>query len=198
MKPSKGAGSAIAARKPRQIGVANKSEDTIEYGFKRISPANLVQPDHMTPYSSRLRGDKWLQACLKPRLEPCVPKEVAFLFEVARGSMIYGLFFCPLASLASEQCYRVLEAGARRRCDDLGLSGRKQGKSAVVPGSSFSKIIAVLKQAGRITKADYDAWSTMPFLRNRVSHPTRQSISSRDSAVGVLANTAGLLNGLFR
>jgi hypothetical protein len=89
------------------------------YGFKRVSPANLLQPDDHRSYPSRLRGEKWVKECLKPELNSTVPENGAFLFEVARGSMIYGLFFLPLAALATEEGFRVLEAGVRHRCKQL-------------------------------------------------------------------------------
>jgi hypothetical protein len=170
---------------------------TIQYGFKRISAENVKKLDHQTPHRSRLRGAKWVQACLKPQLESCVPKEVAFLYEVARGSMVYGMFFQPLASLAAEQCYRVLEAGARHRCAQLGLAEKKRPKPKVLPDTPFADLVKALKRASKIPDCDSDAWTTMPFLRNRFCHPTSQTIQSADSAVGVLAYTADLLNRLF-
>jgi len=107
-------------------------------------------------------------------LEPSVPEDVAFLFEVTRGSMVYGMFFLPLASLATEQCYRVLEAGARRRCKQLGLMKMKPGKRKALPDTPFAELVAALKRADKIPEGDLHAWDTMPFLRNHFSHPTSQ------------------------
>jgi len=56
--------------------------------FKQITSANLLLYDDHPSHPSPLRGEKWLKECLKPKLEPSVPQEVAFLYEVARGSMI--------------------------------------------------------------------------------------------------------------
>ena len=170
----------------------------IHYGFKRLTLSNLGIQDTHVSHPSRLRGEKWVRACLKPQLQSSVPEEVAFLFEVARGSMVYGMFFLPLASLASEQCYRVLEAGARRRHADLGLAKGKRLKIKKLPETSFSEILSALAKAGKIPKADMESWTTMPFLRNRFSHPTSQSIHTLQSAVGVLGFTADLLNRLFK
>jgi hypothetical protein len=173
------------------------AEHPIQYGFKRISLSNLCQPDTHSPYASRPNRDNWLRACLAPQLESSVPEEVAFLFEVARGSMAYAVFFLPLASLAAEQCYRVLEVGARRRCDDLGLKGnRVKGKK--LQDLAFANAVATLTAAEAFQKRDVEAWTTMPFLRNRFSHPKSQTILSLDSALDVLAFTAALLNRLFR
>ena len=175
-----------------------KWDGTIQYGFKQISRTNFMEPDDHPSFPTRLRGEKWIPACLKPKLEACVPEEIGFLFEVARGSMVYGMFFLPLASLASEQCYRVLEAGARNRCLELGLLAKKRAKDKRLQNVPFSTLLAALTEAGKIPKADLEAWTTMPFLRNRFSHPVSQTILSRKSALGVVASTSGLLNRLFK
>ena len=175
-----------------------KPDAQIQYGFKRISLANLLEQDSHPSHPSRLRGDKWVRACLKPQLESCVPEEIAFLFEVARGSMVYGMFFVPLASLAREQCYRVLEAGARMRCIQLGLFEKKRTEDKRLEKVFFKELIEALKKAGGIPKADLEAWTTMPFLRNRYSHPASQTILSLESAVRGVEYTAELLNRLFK
>lgn len=127
-----------------------------------------------------------------------VPIEVAFLFEVARGSMIYGLFFLPLAALATEQGYRVLEAGARHRCKQLGLLKKKSAKPNAFPDSPFVDLVAALQKAGRIPKGDLAAWKSMVSLRNLFSHPTSQDIRTRHEAIEQLAYIAELLNRLFK
>lgn len=175
-----------------------KNSETIQYGFKRVSWANLVEHDEHPSYRSRLKGEKWVQACLKPQLDSKVPDEIAFLFEVARGSVVYGMFFLPLASLATEQGFRVLEAGARVRCKELGLLKSKIRKTKVLPDESFTDLVAKLKEAGKIGNADCDVWKTMVFLRNRFSHHTSQTIRSRQDAISQLAYIAELLNRLFK
>lgn len=176
----------------------HKPIETVHYGFKRISPANLLEDDEHPSYPSRLRGEKWVQACLKPRLAPTVPDEIAFLFEVARGSMIYGMFFLPLASLAIEQSFRVLEAGARVRCKQLGWASKKSGKTKALPDVSFADVIAELKRVGQIPDHDSDVWKSMVFLRNSFSHHTSQAIRARHDAIAQLTFVAELLNRLFK
>ena len=174
-----------------------KSSEKLQYGFKRVFWENLLEHDEHPMYRSRLKGERWVQACLKPQLDPRIPEEVAFLFEVARGSMVYGMFFLPLASLATEQGFRVLEAGARLRCKQLGLLEKKSGKAKVLPDESFADLVSKLRKAGRITHTDLDIWKSMVFLRNRFSHHTSQTIRSRQDAIGQLAYIAKLLNRLF-
>ena len=177
---------------------ARKTADTLQYGFKRVSPANLLKEDNHPSYPSGPSREQWVQACLKPQLESTVPEEIAFLFEVARGSMAYGRFFLPLASLATEQTYRVLEAAARYRCKQLCLLKPKRAKTKALPDISFSEVVAALQKAGRIPQSDLDAWKTMPFSRNRCSHPASQTILSRRDAAALLAYHCDLLNRLFQ
>lgn len=93
-----------------------------------------------------------------------------FFFEVARGSMVYGMFFLPLASLATEQSFRVLEAGARVRCKQFGLLKKKSGKRKVQPDLSFLDVVEELKRVGEIPNEDSEVWKSMVFLRNNFSH----------------------------
>jgi hypothetical protein len=180
------------------MSAARKDADTIQYGFKRVTPTNLVKEDNHPSYPSGPRHEQWLQACLKPKLDPMVPEEIAFLFEVARGSMAYSWFFLPLASLAAEQSYRVLEAAARARCQQLGLLKSKRAKMKPIPDTPFADVVAALQKAGRIPTGDVDAWTNMPFLRNCSSHPASQTILDRRKAAESLAYHCQLLNRLFQ
>jgi hypothetical protein len=180
------------------VNPGHTTADTIQYGFKRISLTNLTELDDKPPHLFRRRSKKWVQACLAPQLDACVPEEIAFLYETARGSMVYGMFFQPLASLAAEQCYRVLEAGVRHRCVQLGLIKKKRLKGKALPEASFAEIVAALERAQRIPNGDSDAWKMMVFLRNLYSHPKSQLIQSTDTPVEVVAYTAKLLNRLYR
>jgi hypothetical protein len=168
------------------------------YGFKNISPANLLDHDDHPSHPSRLRGEKWVRECLKPQLDESVPEEVAFLFEVARGSMIYGLFFLPLAALATEEGFRVLEAGARHRCKQLELAKKKSGKANAFPEEAYADLVTALHRAGKIPKEDLDIWQSMVFLRNSSSHRTSAAIRTRQEAIKQLAYIAELLNRLFK
>ncbi|HEY5909376.1 MAG TPA: hypothetical protein VJA21_02100, partial [Verrucomicrobiae bacterium] len=114
------------------------------------------------------------------------------------GSMVYGMFFLPLAALATEQGFRVLEAGARHRCKQLRLLKKKSSKPNSFPDYPFVDLVAALQKAGRIPRGDLAAWKSMVSLRNLVSHPTSQSIRKRDEAIGQLTYIAELLNRLFK
>lgn len=138
-----------------------------------------------------------MRECLKPQLSPSVPEEIAFLFEVARGAMIYGLFFLPLAAFATEEGFRVLEAGVGHRCKQLGLV-KKSGKANAFPDKPYLELVTALHKAGKIPKSDLDIWKSMVFLRNNFSHRTSASIRARHEAIAQLAYAAELLNRLFK
>jgi hypothetical protein len=182
------------------MNIFKPTANTIHYGFKRITATNVTElddkPKHL--FRRQANGKKWVDACMKPQLDPSVPDEVAFLYEVARGSMVYGMYFQPLASLAMEQMYRVLEAGARRRCDQLELIKKKPGKGKVLPDTPFAAIVAALNKAGKIPDAELHQWEGWVLLRNYYSHPASQVIQSADSPPRQAAQIAELLNRLFK
>lgn len=175
-----------------------KTDGSSRYGFKQITSANLLRPDHHPSHPSHLRGDKWVKECLKPQLNPSVPKEVAFLFEVARGSMIYGMYYLPLASLATEEGFRVLEAGARHRCKQLGLGKKKASKPHAFSDKPYLDLVTALHKSGEIPKNDLCTWKSMVGLRNNFSHRTAAYIRARHEAIAQLAYIAELLNRLFK
>jgi hypothetical protein len=135
------------------------------YGFKRITAANWQEPD-VPRLFGRMTAEAWIEAHLTPQLSPKVPKEIAALFEVARGSMIYGWFFYPLLTLASEQCYRVLEAAARHRCAQAGILLKRTNKKGQAADTSFANNIKALVQSGVLPADDTRRWEASRTLRN--------------------------------
>lgn len=97
------------------------------FGFKRITAENW-QDAEVPKLFVLTTPDSWIAAHLQPQISPNVPEVISSLFEVARGSMIYGWFFYPLITLGAEQCYRVLEAAVHKRCELAGISTKKQTK----------------------------------------------------------------------
>jgi hypothetical protein len=167
------------------------------YGFKQVSTANLLEVDDHPSYPSGLCGDQWVKECLRPQLDPGVPDEVAFLFERARGSMIYGQFFLPLASLATEEGFRVLEAGVRFRCKQLGMTNNKDEPDSI-PDQPYAELVDTLHERRVIPKEDLDHWLSFVFLRNSFSHHKGTAIRRRHDAISQLSYIAELLNHLFK
>lgn len=140
----------------------------------------------------------WRQAFLAIRLDPRVPQDVARLFEAARGSMLYGYFFRPLLATGVEQCYRVLESGARARCTQIGLAvffNDSQGKTHPL---SFGHNLNALVKQGLIEAADLILWQQARELREWVAEPEHQAVLTLNHGVTALSRAAELLEKLFR
>lgn len=170
----------------------------IHHGFKRISAENWQLPD-VTKFYPNLTPETWSKRYLLPQLDPKVPTEIAALFEVARGSMIYGWYFYPLLTLAAEQLYRVMEAAARQRCEIAGIPTRKPAKrgQAKMRDTNFDENIKALVKVDIISQPDLIRWDATRRLRNWASHPTKQLIQDPGEARSALKVTAELINRLF-
>lgn len=149
---------------------------------------NLVMPSDDSGIFSSMSGDDWASTILEPNLAERVPNEVLRLFEVARGSMLYGYFFYPLYTLAFEQLTRVAEAAVSEKCKQIGT-----GKSI----NTFDKKLKHLQCKNVLSDAKKREWDSLRTLRNIASHPDQQTIFPPGLVVGMVAKTAGLINELF-
>ena len=173
-------------------------------GFKRISIANWQDRDIPIGFSA-LTPDSWVEHHMQPQLGPHVPADIASLFEVARGAMVYGWFFYPLITLAAEQCSRVVEAGVRACCVEHGIPTQRldknssplRTKSGRPIETAYSDNIAMLIKAGVIPASDAELWNAARELRNLFSHPERQMIFPPGVTLGILQTTSDHLNELF-
>lgn len=141
---------------------------------------------------------KWREAFLSIRLDPGIPGDIARMFEAARGGMLYGYFFQPLLAMGVEQCYRVLESGARARCAQAGLPvscADSQGKPHPL---SFAHNLRALAKLDLIADADLLLWRQAPELRDWVAAPEHQAALTLEHGVTALARAAELLGKLFR
>lgn len=141
---------------------------------------------------------EWREAFLSIRLDPAVQREIARMFEAARGGMLYGHFFQPLLAMGLEQCHRVLESGARARCAQAGLPVTcvdSQGKPHPL---SFGHNLRALAKQGLISDADLLLWQQARELRDWVAAPEHQAALTLDHGVTALSRAAELLGRLFR
>lgn len=173
------------------------ADATAHFGFKRITLENWKQMDEVIQFPSPISEAQWVKACLDTQLGASIPEKVAALFEVARGSMVYGWFFYPVISLATEQCFRVLEAGARAKWEQLTLPTQQQTSNGSTRDLGFSALINSLEKAGCIDQHLRRRWEAIRGLRNSASHPKRQSIHSPGEALNILAVTAEMLHRFF-
>lgn len=166
--------------------------------MKKLTVENWLEPDEVSALfisddpTDRAFGiattTEWIRGILEPELVETVPKEVKELFEVARGALAYGYLFYPLYTLATEQLYRVVEAGVARKYE--AMHGLK-------PKSTFKEKAEWLINEGVIPKEEEIVWDAIRELRNMVSHPRRQSIITPGMALGILEQTAEKVNLLF-
>jgi len=179
----------------------------MHFDIKRITAANWQHPDKTTMLLLEMTAvakttKQWVEAFLRPTLNPTAPKEIAKLLEVARGAMIYGWYFYPLSTLGAEQCWRVMEAGVRVRCQQVGISTVKTVKKGKLKGqvkeNSFGENIEALVRRGKISVPDQSRWKAAKDLRNSASHPERQTIWDSWQALGILHNCVDFLNDLFQ
>jgi hypothetical protein len=166
------------------------------FGFKRITAENWREAG-LPPLYELATPENWIEAHLKPQLGANVPPDIAALFEVARGCMIYGWFFYPLLTLAAEQCYRVLEAAVRKRCEQVGIPTTLQNKKGKTIQTRFVDNIASLIDAGILDAAQQPRWTTIRQLRNIASHPESQMIMTLGMTIDQLVLTTDWLNSLY-
>jgi hypothetical protein len=140
----------------------------------------------------------WRQAFLGVRLDPCVPQDVARLFEAARGGMLYSYFFQPLLISGVEQCYRALEFGARIRCAQLGVDVYCHDNRGKAYPLSFGHNLKLLAGQGLIDAADLALWQQARELREWVAVPAHQASLNQSHGVTALSRAAELLGRLFR
>ena len=99
-----------------------------EFGFKELSFDNWKQVDPIMSHfvsidesgrSHQVHDIDWMKEILKPKISKFVPDEIRSLFEVARGSIVYGYYFYPLFTLSAEQLFRVAETAITYKCKEL-------------------------------------------------------------------------------
>lgn len=162
--------------------------------MKRITPQNWLEPD-LGGASAGLDPSAWREALLAIRLHEQVPAEIAALFDTARASMLYGLFFAPLVTLGVQQCYWVLDAAARTRCAQRAIPVAVRDRQGKEHALSFSHNLRQLVEQGVIAGADAPLWKQAGELRDWAVSPG-QGVGP-EHALTALGRAASLLNRLF-
>lgn len=164
--------------------------------MKHITPQNWLEPD-ATGIAAEVDPEAWRDALLAIPLRDQVPAEIAAMFEAARGSVIYGGFFYPLMILGVEHCYRVLEAGVRARCAELGLPVSFQDEQGKPHLLSFGHNLRQLIDRGTIAQEDVTLWKQGGELRTWATLPKHGNRVGPEHAATALSRAATLLNKLF-
>lgn len=172
----------------------SESEAT-HFGMKKLALQNWRDPDVPRNFPG-LTEEVWVRAIMGAQLIPAVPENVVRLFEVARGSILYGWLFYPLLTLASEQLHRVQETAVRERCKLAGIP-LKQTRNGREVDRSFKNLIDELGAHGIIPNDEMEPWQAVRNLRNWSSHPERQKILLPGHAISAIDVTARQINQLF-
>lgn len=169
------------------------ADQDVFMGFKRITPENFTVPDLSRAFGLADHA-QWIAWFNEVTIEQCVPEPVRRLFELARGSMIYGWLYYPLLSSGLEQCGRCMEAGLRYAAVPL-LSWPAPDNQTK---RSYRTLIDSMIKKGHLLKADESRWLAALDLRNDAAHPKKPTIWAPGHARSALATTAERLNALFK
>lgn len=168
-----------------------------ERGYKPITIQNLVEPD-ITQVFNRGGTEGWVSIFHEVKLSDKVPSKIVGLFEVARGAMIYGWFYYPLLTLATEQCYRIVESAVRIKCEEIGVKTKRKISNGDEVPVSFFKLQDALFSQGVLEQKEGVKWEALRELRNWASHPESQAIMTPGNALDTLRITADQLHDLFK
>jgi len=168
------------------------------FGFKQLTVDNWLEGDNILTVFATLLPDgrietitakEWARRILEPQLDETVPSEIQRLFEVARGTMLYGFLFYPIYTLAIEQVSRVAETAVSHKCQTMGSPKKVE---------TFNQRIDWLIQTGIISNEAAAKWHTIRGFRNDSSHPKDQTIFAPSNAIGILQFITEQINSLFR
>jgi len=133
-------------------------------------------------------GDGWVERILKPQLNGTIPGEVAEMFEVARGILVYGWFYYPLFTAGAEKMYFVIETAVSDRCSQLRApKGRK----------TFKQKIDWMFEKHHLTEAEFKRLDASRSLRNMAAHREKGCTYDPSWAVDGVYVAAGIINELF-
>lgn len=162
-------------------------------GFKTIGPENWLKIDPawggiVMSSSHPDPAIAWIVDIMAPRLPAYAPDTVVRLFEAARGTLVYALFFYPMLTHGLDLLMRVLETAAAERCAALGAP----------PGvGRFSRMVGWLIARDAIPADEHERWRLAVLLRNEAAHPTDQSIYSPGMALSQLDFVVELIEALY-
>lgn len=174
----------------------------MELGIKALSLENWMDPDPLMrdlvmPNDdgtiSYMEGKDWAFSILNLKITETIPIEIRKLYEIARGSMLYGYFFYPLYTLAEEQLYRVAEAAVTEKCNQIAAAESLKK----IKTKTFEDKLGFLHDNDVITKQEHEQWTDIRKLRNIASHPEQQTIITPGMALDTLDQLVYKINCLF-
>lgn len=165
------------------------------HSYKRVTIENLTEMDPTMsvlgfgdPETRQNRLKALIEEIMRPQLRPEVPLDVRRLFDYSRSMMIYGFFYYPIYTFASEQAWLLAEAAMYHRCLQLGIKE---------PPERFMEKVDELIKHGVIPSEEREQWDNLRHLRIYVAHKTGQGAGPPDMAIGALEIMAQEINRLF-
>jgi hypothetical protein len=139
------------------------ADHDLDLGFKRLTPENWLRTDPTREFFGGT-PQEWAEEVLRPQLGAHVPRPIHRMFETARAAMAYAGFFNPLYALGYEQLFRVSEAAAKLRCEQLGGPHKR----------TFSEVVGWLVERGVIDEWHVTLWPQLVKARNVTTHSKDQ------------------------
>jgi hypothetical protein len=176
-------------------------DDTVR-GVKRLSYENFLAPAlgamQFSPYGGLITAGYVIPRAAEIRarverftrftLSEHVPETAFQMFEVAKGAMVYGLFFYPLYTIGEDHLSRLFEWVVKERYRTL--SGR-------INDRNLKDALEWLLKSGHFP-ADSDVrWRAAYEIRNMMAHPTMQYITTPAEASRALRYMRDLLEHLY-
>jgi hypothetical protein len=186
---------------PYDISGAGKQMEKHRHGIKILDPTNFVEPS-----AASLSFSEWGLSTTGPQpatddevtrrvawftdvtVHEDVPEEIWQLFEVAKGAMVYGIFFYPLYTLGMEQLFRVFEYVIRSKFETI-----RPSNSA----SSLKAMTQWLIKHGHLPGPHPERWFAAYELRNVASHPKMQTLFLPAEAVRTLKDMKSLIEHFY-
>lgn len=171
--------------------MSNSDDGELLFGAKRITAANMMQPDVSRLFGARTEAE-WIALFADQKLADYVPEPIQKLFELARGTMTYAWLYYPLLALGYIECTKTLEAAARHAAAAAGTPKALDGKE-----KSYADVIKQLHTKRLLDDAAMKRWTLGRELRNAFAHPTDSAILPPSYASEKLRMTADRINQLF-
>jgi hypothetical protein len=166
--------------------------------LKKIKLENWLEPDPVMNIFKRLLSDgktqiitkeEWLKEIYNSKLTDFVSNEIHDLVEVARGTMTYGYYYYPIFTFAVEQFTRIAETAISKKCEFL---------NAPKSIKTFNDKFNWLSKLPEYKSLSQIRWESIRKLRNKFSHPSKQSIIPPGIAIELMNNVIDEINTLYK
>lgn len=168
-------------------------------GFKGLTPENAYELDPTaSTFIAKPIGQgvnnmtvkDWNRLFLGPQLVCPVPEGIIRMFDVARGMACYGCYFYPMYQQSFEQLFRVLEAAAVSRFEQLDGPKDKHHRT-------YETKLNWLAEMGEVDDDIKGRWHASRSLRNSYSHATNPWVTMPSTVASQIDLTAALITALW-